>query len=106
MHAKILIFQFWVLERSLDTFYVLYLSYVLFLAVNPVPKLLVVSANQISIEEVDSVGNKTVVLEPIVSPMVATYLAQENRMFWVDKNNMLKEQSKQGQKKVTLTLFI
>ncbi|CAG2239895.1 Tyrosine-protein kinase Btk29A,Tyrosine kinase receptor Cad96Ca,Discoidin domain-containing receptor 2,Tyrosine-protein kinase receptor TYRO3,Putative neurotrophin receptor LTRK 1,ALK tyrosine kinase receptor,Tyrosine-protein kinase ABL2,Tyrosine-protein kinase abl-1,Tyrosine-protein kinase receptor UFO,Macrophage colony-stimulating factor 1 receptor,Leukocyte tyrosine kinase receptor,Tyrosine-protein kinase receptor Tie-1,Receptor-type tyrosine-protein kinase FLT3,ALK tyrosine kinase receptor homolog scd- len=69
-------------------------------AVNPVPKLLVVSANQISIEEVDSVGNKTVVLEPIVSPMVATYLAQENRMFWVDKNNMLKEQSKQGQKKL------
>ncbi|CAC5423207.1 unnamed protein product [Mytilus coruscus] len=69
-------------------------------AVNPVPKLLVISANQISIEEVDSVGNKTVVLEPIVSPMVATYLAQENRMFWVDKNNVLMEHSKQGQKKL------
>jgi hypothetical protein len=70
--------------------------------VNPVPKLLVVTSSQLIVEEVDNIGNKTMILEPSVSPITATYLAQDNRMFWVNQNNVLMESDLQTQKKVNI----
>ena len=53
------------------------------------------------IKEVDSVGNKTFLLTPSVAPSRAVYLAQDNKMIWLDKNNVSWESDlKEMQKKV------
>lgn len=96
--ATILLFVYeWIFFY--ENCFIWYIS-IFFTDVNPVPKLLVVSSNQLFTEEMDSVGNRTVLLEHIPPPVTVTFLARDNKMFWVDKNNVLFEESKESKKQV------
>ncbi|KAL8573555.1 hypothetical protein ACOMHN_047826 [Nucella lapillus] len=57
-------------------------------AVNPVPMLLIATSGRVSVSEFDSNLNSTTMLSQ-VSPSALAYLAQDNRTFWIERNDAL-----------------
>ncbi|XP_067675199.1 proto-oncogene tyrosine-protein kinase ROS-like isoform X2 [Haliotis asinina] len=56
--------------------------------VNPVPRLLIANKSSVSVSEMDGHLNSTVLL-PEISPTAMTFLAQDVRMFWIEKKTSL-----------------
>lgn len=68
---------------------------------NPIPRLLLANVNNILVMDVDSTHNVHTVVTG-TSPLAVTYLqmAQDERVFWVDYNGQLWENSTNGRKKL------
>lgn len=71
---------------------------------NPIPRLLLANVNNILVMDVDSTHNVHNVVTG-TSPLAVTFLqvAQDERVFWVDYNSQLWENSNNGRKKVCNT---
>ncbi|KAJ8314937.1 hypothetical protein KUTeg_007087 [Tegillarca granosa] len=71
-------------------------------AVNPVPKLLRVTKASIVLTEVDSGGNVSIDITTAVESVALSFLAQDDRMFWINKEGSLIEWNKNDNNQVSI----